>query len=76
MKTHMDLIEDAKPQLCVNCQYFKAEWPNAGRCRIRAKTHSGFPMVENEDWCGEWAMAFPNQSKETKPECPPIVDAE
>jgi hypothetical protein len=51
-------VESSEPQLCVNCQYFKAEGPNFGRCRIRAKTYDGFPMVVNTEWCGEWKMAF------------------
>lgn len=50
-----------KEQSCQSCQFYLAEWPNAGRCRIRAKTVNGFPVVECSEWCGEWKMAFPKK---------------
>lgn len=63
MTSHVDLIEDAKPQLCVNCNFYRElKGYEFGQCRIRAKTIEGFPSVERDEWCGEWKMVFPKKT--------------
>lgn len=40
---------------CLTCMWFvpKAPSENLGRCRRRAPTMSGFPVVFVSDWCGD-----------------------
>jgi hypothetical protein len=51
----------SKGMLCGTCMFFIEKVTNAtqrsdhiiGRCRRRAPTMSGFPVVYSDDWCGD-----------------------
>jgi hypothetical protein len=47
---------------CSGCRYFLgskiARFVGTGTCHKNPPTMSGFPPVDNGDWCGEWEEAF------------------
>lgn len=54
--------------LCDNCMWFKAKGiyntklkptcsdVKVGRCRKRAPTMGGFPVIFSNDWCGDFRL--------------------
>jgi hypothetical protein len=52
-------IHRASKMLCTTCMYYAmknnqgAPRPEIGRCRRRAPTMNGFPVVYPADWCGD-----------------------
>lgn len=44
----------ASRMCCVHCMYYvPKQGEKVGRCRRRAPTMKGFPVVFPADWCGE-----------------------
>jgi len=45
-------IHRSKNMKCPTCMYFAAKG-KLGRCRRRCPTMNGYPVVTNDDWCGD-----------------------
>lgn len=43
----------SKNMKCETCMWFVLKNEKLGRCRRRAPTMSGFPVVFRTDWCGD-----------------------
>ena len=43
----------AQTWCCKTCMYFVKKNGRLGRCRRHAPTMSGFPVVYEDDWCGD-----------------------
>lgn len=39
--------------VCVTCMWHQEKDYPIGRCKRRAPTMNGFPVVYNTDWCGD-----------------------
>ena len=38
---------------CSTCMYFVPKKNESGRCRRHAPTLQGYPVVHDDDWCGD-----------------------
>jgi inosine/xanthosine triphosphate pyrophosphatase family protein len=38
---------------CMTCMWWSQKKESIGRCRRRAPTMNGFPVVYDSDWCGD-----------------------
>lgn len=38
---------------CCTCMYYVPKGDGTGRCRRKAPTMQGYPVVKPNDWCGE-----------------------
>ncbi len=47
-----DNWKDLKTFVCNTCMYYVPKNEKLGRCRARAPTMKGFPVVYKDDWCG------------------------
>lgn len=44
---------DLSTYACQTCRFFVPKDESKGRCRRRAPTMDGFPVVYPSDWCGD-----------------------
>jgi hypothetical protein len=47
----------AENMRCNTCMHYVAKNPGVGRCRRRAPTMNGFPVVFRTDWCGDHKLS-------------------
>lgn len=47
----------AKNMRCVSCMHYASKNEVVGRCRRRAPTMNGFPVVFCTDWCGDHKLS-------------------
>jgi len=54
--TNGQYIPGRSVTMCQNCRWFKEEHASAGECRLNGPVSPyGWPTVDCEDFCGEWA---------------------
>lgn len=57
----MESIISPQDQRCGNCRYWKSVTGDKGECRV--VVHIPWPLVGQEEWCGQWMRPYASSEK-------------